>query len=76
MSLQNTTAQEIEAVFDYSLGLVLEDEKPNIMAAKAMAYIHCGDLERASEILGAVHLGPARGKQVEAVRTILEQRLA
>jgi len=74
--LGNATFGEIEAAFDYSLGLVPEDEKPSIIAAKAMAYIHRGDLERAGEILGATSAGPDRGRQLEAVRTILAQRLA
>ena len=76
LSLSNATASEIEAAFDYSLGLVSDDEKPNIMAAKAMAYIHHGDFERAGEVLSAIRAGPSRGRGPETVRTILEQRLA
>jgi hypothetical protein len=75
LCLSNATSTEIEAAFDYSLGLVSEDEKPSIMAAKAMAYIHRGDLEHAGEVLGAT-AGPDRARQLEAVRTILAQRLA
>jgi hypothetical protein len=76
LSLSDSTFSEIEAAFDYSLGVVSADQKPSIMAAKAMAYIHRGDLERADEVVGAIDAGRSRGRQLEAVRTILEQRLA
>jgi hypothetical protein len=75
LSLNNATHGEIEAAFDYSLGVVSEHQKRNVMAAKAMAYIHRGDLARAGEVLAAIGAAGIEGGEVESVRQILEERL-
>jgi hypothetical protein len=46
-----SAAEEIEAAFDYSLSLVPDEKKGNIIAAKAMAYRERGELARARQIL-------------------------
>jgi len=76
LSLISPRPDEIEAAFAYSLGLVSEEAKPDLMAAKAMAYIHIRDFDRAGEILGTTVGDPrSKRKELEAARAILEQHL-
>jgi hypothetical protein len=58
LSVSSCAATEIEAAFDYSLELVSDDKKPNIVAAKAMAYRERGELGRAREIIAEAKWGP------------------
>jgi hypothetical protein len=58
LSLRSCPEAEIEAAFDYSLELVTDDKKPNIIAAKAMAYRELGDLARAREVIAQAKWGP------------------
>jgi hypothetical protein len=58
LSLRSCPAAEIEAAFDYSLELVTADKKPNIIAAKAMAYRDRGDLARARDVIARAKWGP------------------
>jgi len=53
VSFSKTTTEETEAAFEYSLSLVPDEKKGNIIAAKAMAYLERGDIARAREILTA-----------------------
>jgi hypothetical protein len=57
LSLASAPPAEIEAAFAYSMGLVSEDKKINALAAKAMAYVHRGELERARQVLEATAAG-------------------
>lgn len=43
--------EDIERAFEYSLEIVTEELRPNIAAAKVMAFIHWGDLEQAKHEL-------------------------
>jgi hypothetical protein len=66
------TNKDIEAAFDYSLGLVCKTKRPAIAAAKVMYFIHSKDLERAKEELIRFRLeGFGSDPQV----AIVEQRL-
>jgi len=66
---------EIEAVFDYSLGLVSDGKKANVIAAKAMAYLIRGDLARAEEILAQSCYGPASiADEFNKVGALIEQK--
>lgn len=74
LSLPSCSAAEIEAAFDYSLGLVTDDKKPNIVAAKAMAYIHRGDFDRAREVVEANRWGAkSLGQELETVKGLIRQ---
>ncbi|MCC8455898.1 hypothetical protein LMJ43_37155, partial [Streptomyces rochei] len=43
--------EDIERAFEYSLEIVIEELRPNIAAAKVMAFIHWGDLKQAKREL-------------------------
>ncbi|MEG4854948.1 glycosyltransferase family 4 protein [Microcoleus sp. B5-D4] len=43
--------EDIERAFEYSIEIVIEELRPNIAAAKVMAFIHWGDLEQAKREL-------------------------
>ena len=74
LSLSSAPVEEIEAAFEYSLRLVSDDKKPNIVAAKAMAYIHRGDFNRAREVVEANRWGTrSLGKELETVETLIKQ---
>jgi hypothetical protein len=51
VAFTSCAVEEIEAAFDYSLSLVPDEKKGNIIAAKAMAYRERGDIARARQIL-------------------------
>jgi len=75
LSLTSVAAEEIEAAFDYSLSLVSDRKKPNIVAAKAMAYLHRGDVDRAREVLGTNRWGPTSyGQDLEIVERLISER--
>ena len=57
LSFATIDEQEIESAFDYSLDLVPDEKKANIIAAKAMAYRERGDLPRARDILAGMPEG-------------------
>jgi hypothetical protein len=68
---------EIEAAFEYSMTLVPDDKKANIIAAKAMAYQARGELMRAHEILTQSRYGPAsRADEFNTVKGLIQQKLA
>ncbi len=72
LSLAACSAAEIEAAFDYSLALVTDEKKPNILAAKAMAYRERGDIARAREIVTQPQYGPeSLGGELERVKGFL-----
>jgi hypothetical protein len=72
LSLPSCSAAEIEAAFDYSLGLVTDEKKPNIIAAKAMAYRERSDIARAREIVTQTQYGPeSLGGELERVKGFL-----
>jgi hypothetical protein len=74
LSLSAAAVEEIEAAFEYSLRLVSDDKKPNIIAAKAMAYIHRRDFDRAREVVDANHWGPTSlGQELEIVKRLIRQ---
>jgi hypothetical protein len=67
---------EIEATFDYSLSLVSEKKKANVIAAKAMAYVYRGEFAHAHEILTQSRYGPASlADEFAAVKARVEQKL-
>lgn len=72
LSLSSCSEAEIEAAFDYSLDLVTDDKKPNIIAAKAMAYLERGNFARACEIMAHPQYGPeSLSGEFERVRSLL-----
>jgi len=72
LSLASCSAAEIEAAFDYSVGLVTDQKKPNIIAAKAMAYRERNDMARAREIVTLAQYGPeSLGGELERVKGFL-----
>jgi hypothetical protein len=72
LSLLSCQPAEIEAAFDYSLELVTADKKPNIIAAKAMAYRERGELGRAREVIAQAKWGPeSMGNEFEQVKGLL-----
>jgi hypothetical protein len=68
---------ELEAAFDYSLSLVSEKKKANVIAAKAMAYFYRSEFARAHEILKRSRYGPASlAGEFTAVKVLIERKLA
>ena len=75
LSMASAAVEEIEATFAYSLGLVSESKKPNVVAAKAMAYLHRGDVERAREVVETNQWkAPSLGQELEAVARLITER--
>ncbi len=75
LSMTSVTADEIEAAFDYSLELVADSKKPNVIAAKAMAYLHRGDVDRAREVVGTNRWGATLyGQDLEIVERLIRER--
>ena len=73
-ALNLAPASEIEDAFAYSMEIVSEDKRPNIVAARAMAYIHRAEFERADEILKTIPEGTkSLGREIEQVRALLQQ---
>jgi hypothetical protein len=71
------STDEIEAAFDYSLGLVVEKrKKANVIAAKAMAYFRRGEFGRAYEIINSSRYGPrSRADEFNKVKALIERNL-
>lgn len=68
---------EIEAAFQYSLSLVSERKKANVIAAKGMAYFYRGEFARAHEILMRSRYGPASlADEFTKVKALIERKLA
>jgi hypothetical protein len=68
---------EIEAAFDYSISLVADDKKANVIGAKAMAYVARGEFTQAHEIVMESRYGPkSRANEFNKVKTLIEQKLA
>lgn len=75
LSMTSVAVEEIDAAFDYSLGLVSDDKKPNVVAAKAMAYLHRGDVDRAREVVEANQWGATSlGQDLEGVERLISER--
>ena len=75
LSMTSVAAEEIEAAFDYSLRVVSDSKKPNVVAAKAMAYLHRGDLDRAREVVEANRWGATSlGQDLENVESLIRER--
>jgi hypothetical protein len=75
LSMTSVTIEEIEAAFDYSLGLVSDSKKPNVVAAKAMAYLHRGDVDRARKVVEANRWGTTSlGQDLEGVASLIRER--
>jgi hypothetical protein len=75
LSMTAVTEEEIEATFDYSLGLVSDSKKPNVVAAKAMAYLHRGDVDRARKVVEANRWGTTSlGQDLEGVQRLISER--
>ena len=67
---------EIEAAFEYSLSLVGDDKKANVIAAKAMAYAVRDEFTRAYEIVTQSRYGPkSRSKEFNTVKALIERNL-
>jgi Methyltransferase domain len=67
---------EIEAAFDYSMRLVGDDKKANVIAAKAMAYAAREEFTRAHEIVTQSRYGPAsRANEFNTVKASIERNL-
>ena len=69
--------EEIEAAFDYSISIVAETKRANVVAAKAMAYLHRGEPSRAHEVMAMSPFGPASLRdELNVVKRLIEQNLA
>ena len=67
---------EIEAAFDYSMSLVGDDKKANVIAAKAMAYVAREEFTRAHEIVTQSRYGPtSRANELNTVKALIELKL-
>jgi hypothetical protein len=67
---------EIEAAFDYSMSLVRDDKKANVIAAKAMAYVAREEFTRAHEIVTQSRYGPtSRANELNTVKALIERNL-
>ena len=76
LSPATVSPAEIEAAFDYSLSLVGDDKKANVIAAKAMAYVARGQFGRADEIIKQSPYGPASmADEFNTVKALIECKL-
>ena len=67
---------EIEAAFDYSLSLVGDRKKANVIAAKAMAYAGRGEFGRAHEVISSSRYGPeSLADEFNTIKALIEQNL-
>ncbi|MFZ3374960.1 MAG: hypothetical protein WA183_05355 [Chthoniobacterales bacterium] len=67
---------EIEAAFDYSISLVRDEKKGNIVAAKAMAYSARREFARAHDVMAQSRHGPASlADEFKTVKGLIEQKL-
>jgi hypothetical protein len=72
VSFARCSGAEIEAAFDHSLGLVPDEKKGNITAAKAMAYRERGDIARASDILAStLDDAPSLAGELEQIKRLI-----
>jgi hypothetical protein len=77
LSPATISSGEIEAAFDYSISLVGDDKKANVIAGKAMAYAGRDELTRAHEIMTQSRYGPAsRDDEFNTVKALIERKLA
>ncbi|MEY2512617.1 MAG: hypothetical protein QOE26_3380 [Verrucomicrobiota bacterium] len=75
LSITSAATEELEAAFDYSLGLVSDSKKPNVVAAKAMAYLHRGDVDNARAVVEANRWGSTSlGQELEGVEKLIGER--
>jgi hypothetical protein len=75
LSITSVAREELEAAFDYSLGLVSDSKKPNVIAGKAMAYLHRGDVESARAVVAANRWGSTSlGQELEDVEKLIRER--
>lgn len=63
--------EEIEAAFDYSLSLVPDEKRGNIIAAKAMAYRERRDIARAREVLAETNGVNSLNNELELVKSFV-----
>jgi hypothetical protein len=76
LSPSAVSPDEIETAFDYSLSLVSDEKKGNVIAAKAMAYVGRGDLARAHEVIVRSRYGPTSfADEFNTVKTLIERNL-
>jgi hypothetical protein len=69
--------EEIEAAFEYSISIVGDDKKANVIAAKAMAYLNRGEPAHAHDVITTSRYGPASmADEFNAVKKLIEQNLA
>lgn len=64
--------QEVEAAFAYSLEIVNSEKRANILAAKAMYFLHSGRLDQAQNEIAAAH---SRGYSFDSDLAIAERRI-
>jgi hypothetical protein len=67
------TTDEIQSAFDYSLGIVCKEKRPNVAAAKVMHFIRLGDRFRAQRELEKCR---SQGLSFSSDLSIVEARLA
>jgi hypothetical protein len=65
--------EEMDSAFAYSLGIVSNEKRPNIVAAKIMYFIHAGQLDRAKQELVAAR---SCGYSFDSDLSIVELRVA
>jgi hypothetical protein len=75
LSLSSASGEEIEAAFEYSLGLVSDEKKTCVIAAKAMAYLNRGDVDRAHEVVEENRWGPgALSGELETIKGLIKEK--
>jgi hypothetical protein len=77
LSPAGVSPAEIEAAFDYSIDLVDDSKKANVIAAKTIAYVSRGEFARAYQIVTEAGYGPAsRADELNRVKTLIERKIA
>jgi hypothetical protein len=72
LSFSSFSRNEVEAAFSHSFGLVSEEKRPKIAAAKVMVFLHMGDLKVARQELEKCRIA---GLTFDSDLSIVEKRL-
>ena len=65
--------EDIDSAFAYSLSIVSKEKRPNVVAAKAMYFLHAGQLDRAKQEIAHAR---SRGYSFDSDLSIVERRVA
>lgn len=72
-SVTQFSPAEVDSAFAYSLDIVCSEKRPNIIAAKAMYFLHQGQLDRATKEIAYAR---SQGYSFDSDLPVIEQQIA